>query len=229
MPCEPATEVWVQLVVHRRMDVGRDLLVELASTLSTEEKFSVGDRRPPHSQLFTSISQALLVCITQRLVVDDGLAVAPARVVARERAVVAIPSRNCSLVQVLDEFICDCSATRVCIHRLMEPCELTHGDGVESDSVPGRTDFVSEWGEHFMLPLAVRPLGGSVPDSEADVVLGCEAQRSIAEDAAQHQLQLILTQVVLLRAGQDLVAHLKIARVARAMRSKDQVVWSAGE
>src|SRR5215217_2065498 len=98
MPPESTSQVRMELVVHRRMDIRGDLLVELTRPPPAEEERPVGDRRATHAKFLAAIRQTLLVRLTERLAVDDSLAVAPALVVTGEAAVVAIPSGDGALV-----------------------------------------------------------------------------------------------------------------------------------
>src|SRR5438270_7142607 len=93
MPCETTTEVGVELVVERRMDVWGDLVVELSRPLATKYELSVGDGRPTHAQRLAASGEPLLIFGGQALVVDNSLSVTPALIVATETAVIAVPSR----------------------------------------------------------------------------------------------------------------------------------------
>src|SRR5271169_910050 len=102
-PREAATVVRVELVVHRGMDVGSDPLVEHLRSLPAEQQTFVGDGGTPHTQGLAATREPLLILGRQALVADFGLAVAPALVVDAEGAVIAIPSGDRTLIELLDE------------------------------------------------------------------------------------------------------------------------------
>ena len=66
-------------------------------------------------------------------------------------------------------------------------------------------------------------------DAEVCVVVRGEAERSVAQQAAQDQLHLVLAEVVLLDGNEDLVALFNLLGVLLALRREDQVVRRAGE
>src|ERR1700741_4742006 len=137
------------------MDVGGDLLVEHLRALAAEQQPFVADGGATHAQSLAASREPLLILERQALVVDHGLPVTPALVVAAEAAVIAVPGGDRALVETVDQLIADRPPSRRGVHGLVEPAELTNGKRVESDAGPRRPDPVRERREHLVLPLAV--------------------------------------------------------------------------
>src|SRR5947209_20596825 len=95
---------------------------------------------------------------------------APARVVPAERAVIAVPRSDSTLVQLMDQALRDRPASFGGIDRIPQLRQLAHRNRVEADSVSGTSDLVRERGKQCLLPLAVLPLTLTVPDTEMHVV-----------------------------------------------------------
>src|SRR5207253_8150645 len=198
VPGEPSPLTRMELVVEGRVKIRRDQRVQPGTLLGVEPEASTVVARPPDAEPLAQRQHARARLANERLVVEDSLALAPARVRTQERAVVAIPHGKPASVQAIEDPICGPALTALAVVLGVELGQGRHRQRVEAPAVACPPDRARERREHLVLPAEVILLRDSVADPEMGRVGADAPERAVAEASAENDLPLIVGELVIL-------------------------------
>src|SRR5260370_8190470 len=126
--------------------------MEPGALLGAEPEPATVVARPPDSEPLGERHNPCAGLGAERRVIDDGFALAPAGVGARERAVVAIPYRERPGIQTIEDPIRGPTLPALSVVLSAELGERRHRHGIEAPAVAGPPDSAGERREHPVLP-----------------------------------------------------------------------------
>src|SRR5260370_22578075 len=189
--------------------------MEPGALLGAEPEPATVVARPPDSEPLGERHNPCAGLGAERGVIEAGLALAPAGVGARERAVVAIPYRERPGIQTIEDPLRGPTLPALCVVVSAELGERRHRHGIEAPAVAGPPDSAGERREHLVLPAEVVLLRVAVADPEVCGVGTDPAHRAVTEAAAEDDLPLVVGQLVILDRHEDVAADREVAGAGR--------------